>query len=70
MSNWIYTVVIFPLAILFQKHFSSTSRISVLEQKDIINDEKFEKLCLSVDELTKEVHNLIGRIDEHLRDTG
>ena len=67
VSNWVYTFLVLPFAILFQRYFAISSRISVLENKDEINDDKFDKLCLSVNELTKEVHELIGRMDEHLR---
>jgi hypothetical protein len=67
LPDWIYTFLILPIAILFQRYYVSSSRITVLENKDEINDDKFEKLCGSVDELTKEVHELIGKIDEHLR---
>jgi hypothetical protein len=62
LPDWIYTFLILPIVILFQRYYSSSSRITVLENKDEINDDKFNGLCESVDELTKEVHELIGKL--------
>ncbi|MCJ8305662.1 MAG: hypothetical protein HRU07_01270 [Nitrosopumilus sp.] len=67
LPDWIYTFLVLPITILFQRYFVMSSRVTVLEKKDLINDEKFEKLCNSVDELTKEVHKLVGTMNEHLR---
>lgn len=67
LPDWIYTFLILPIAVLFQRTFSVSSRVKVLESKDRIDDEKINKICSSNDELSKEVHELIGRVDEHLR---
>lgn len=69
LPDWIYTFLILPIAILFQRHFVLSSKVVILQEKDKINDKKFDKLCESIDDLTKEVHELIGRWDEHLRKT-
>ena len=65
IPNYIYTVLILPIIVLFQKHFSVSSRVTVLESKDKIDDEKFGNICTCLDELTKEVHEMLGRWDEH-----
>lgn len=68
--NWIYTFLIIPLGLLFQRHFSVSSRVTVLENNDEAQEKRIDRVCDSNDDLTKEVHEMIGRWDEYLRKNG
>lgn len=67
IPNWIYTFLVLPILVLFKQQFSNSSRITVLESKDRIDDEKIKRICDSNGSLEEKVNQLIGRVDEHLR---
>ena len=67
IPSWIYTFLIIPIVLAFQKHFSLASRVSVLESKKESVEKRLDNLCCSTNDLKDEVHEMIGRLDEHLR---
>ena len=67
IPNWIYTFLILPILVLYQKHFSIKNRVTILETRQDFYTKKVDKMCKSSDELAKEVHEMIGKMDEHLR---
>ena len=67
IPNWIYTFLIVPLIVLFKQQFSFGSRITVLEKKDKIDDDKIKKVCDATDKLATEVNQMLGAWKEHLR---
>lgn len=67
IPNYIYTVLVLPIVILFKSQFGHSTRLKVLETKDKITDEQLKSICDSNATLESEVHKLIGRVDEHLR---
>jgi len=67
IPNWIYTVLLLPLALLFQRQFSIKSRVTVLESTQKIYVERIDAVCESNEILSKEVHQMLGRFDEFLR---
>lgn len=69
LPSWIYTFLILPILALFQRQFSIKSRVAVLESNQKIYIEKVKQMCKSTDDLTKEVHEMIGEWKEHRRKT-
>jgi len=69
LPNLIYTFVLVPLGFGLLKTFQNSNRITKLETKQENYINKIDKMCISNDELTKKVHTMIGRLDEHLRNT-
>lgn len=64
-----YLSILFSAPILWIMKVQNNlgSRISVVETKQTTYEKKIDKMCSSTDDLTKEVHTMIGRLDEHLR---
>jgi len=69
LPDWIYTFLILPIAVLFQRHFHNGNRITVLETNQENYMKKVDKMCKSNDDLAKSINQMIGRLDEHLRNT-
>lgn len=67
IPNWIYTFLVLPIVLLYQKHFSMKNRLTKIETTQEFYTKKVDKMCQSSDELAKEVHEMIGKMDEHLR---
>lgn len=67
IPNWIYTVLIIPIIILFKQQFTNSSRLSILENKDRLDDLKIKKICDSNENLAKEINQMLGAWREHLR---
>lgn len=65
--NWIYTFLIIPIVIGFQKHFSLQNRVTKVETIQESYTKKIDKMCKSSDALSAKVNTMIGRMDEHLR---
>jgi len=68
MPDWIYTFLLLPIIILFQKHFSLKNDVTELKTNQATYIKKIDKICESNEELKKQVNIMIGRLDEHLRD--
>ena len=67
IPSWIYTFLILPILVLYQKHFSIKTRVVKLETTQEFYTKKVDKICDSSEKLAKEVHEMIGKMDEHLR---
>jgi len=71
LPNWIYTFLILPIVVLFQRQFSFknivTKEITELKTNQKIYIDKVNKICQSNEELAKEVNQMIGKMDEHFR---
>lgn len=67
--NMLYTVLILPIGLAFQRIYSIGGRVSVLESMNKNQDKRIERICKSNDNLTKEVNQMIGMLKEHLRKT-
>lgn len=65
--NWIYTFLILPIALSFQKHFALKNRVTKIETTQEFYAKKVDKMCESNDKLAKEVHEMIGELREHRR---
>lgn len=65
--SWVYTFFIIPLAYLFKRHFNYTKTVDQQQIRLNNHEKKIEKMCRSSDDLTKEVHEMIGTLKEHLR---
>ena len=65
--NLVYTVLILPIAVAFQKIHSNNNKITKVETNQELYMKKVDKICDSLDTLTNEVHELIGEFRQHLR---
>lgn len=66
VPNWIYTVLILPIIVLFQKHFSIKSRVVKLETTQDFYTKKVDDVCESNAKLSEKVHEMLGRLDANL----
>ena len=67
IPNWIYTLLIAPIALAFQKYHSLNNKVTELETTQTIYVEKIDKVCEKIDDLSEKIHIMTGRLDEHLK---
>lgn len=67
LPSWVYSFLIIPLGVMFQKHFTLKNRVTILETNQTIYIKKIDDICESNAELAKQVNQMLGRMDEHLR---
>ena len=67
LPEWIYTVLIIPIGLAFQKHFSLKNKVTEIEtnQKNYI--EKIDKLCSEQTKLAQSVNFMRGELNEYFR---
>jgi len=61
--DWINIFLIAPLGFALMKIINHSSRITKIETTQTFYVDKVEKICRSNEELQKEVHELIGRLE-------
>jgi hypothetical protein len=67
IPSWIYSILIIPLAVVYQKHFSLKNKVTILETNQANYMKQIDDICQSNKALAEDVNRLIGRVDEHLR---
>ena len=67
IPNWIYTFLLLPIIVLYQKHFSMKNKITKIETTQEFYTKKVDKICESNEELAGEIHKMLGEWDEHKR---
>jgi len=65
LPDWIYTFLIIPIVILFQRNFSLYSRVSVIENTQNLKKEDITNLQNCMKDLSSKVEHLIGQFEEH-----
>lgn len=65
LPDWIYTFLLIPVVILFQKHFSLSSRVDVIETTQNLKKVDVEELQTCMKDLTSKIDFLSGQFDEH-----
>ena len=66
LSNYWNLIFVAPLGFLLHKFVNHSNRITTLETTQKFYVEKVEKICKSNEDLQNEVHEMIGRLNEHL----
>ena len=64
--NYLWIFISIPVGLIYNKINNHEGRISATEAKQEIYEKKVDKMCNSTDDLTKEVHEMIGKLDLHL----
>jgi len=67
LSNYWNMIFVAPLGFLLHKFVNHSNRITSIETNQKNMDEKINRICNSNDLLSKEVHEMLGRLDEHLK---
>lgn len=67
LSSYWNMIFVAPLGFLLHKFVNHSNRITTLETKQEVYIEKVNRICESNEKLTKSVHEMIGRMDEHLK---
>lgn len=67
LHDWVYTFLVIPIIVLFQKHFSLKNRITQIETNQENYIKKIDELCKSSKSLEEKVNQMLGRWDEHIR---
>ena len=65
--SWVYTFLIAPILLTAQRIYSHHGRITKVEERQDLYEKKVDKMCKSNEDLTKKVHEMIGKLDEHLK---
>lgn len=63
LPDWIYTFLLLPMALLFQKHFSLSSRVAVVEATQNLKKQDITELQTCMKDLTTKIDYLSGKID-------
>ncbi len=66
LSDYWQMFFVAPLGFLLHKFVSHSGRIATLEANQKIYMKKADEQCKTNEELTKKVHEMIGRLDMHL----
>ena len=65
LPNWIYTVLIIPILVMAQRHFSLSSRVAVVESTQNLKKQDITELQKCMKDLSNKVQYLSGQFDEH-----
>lgn len=68
-NNWVYSVLIVPLALVFKKQFGLDGRVKVVESNQDIYMKKIDKVCANQESLARDVNQMLGALREHLRNS-
>lgn len=68
LPDWIYTFLLLPIILLFQKHFTLKNKVTKIETNQENYIKKIDDLCQSNQSLEEKVNQMLGRWDEHIRE--
>ena len=67
IPNWIYTFLLLPIIVLYQKHFSMKNKVTKIETTQEFYTKKVDKICESNEKLVSKIDKMLGEWDEHKR---
>ena len=66
LSDWIYTFLLLPIVILFQRQFAISSKVTVLETKKDDIETRLDELEIKIDIICSNVSFIKGQLEIHL----
>lgn len=66
LPEWIYTFLLLPIIVLFQRYFALSSRVAVIENTQNLKKEDIKELQRCMKDFSLKVENLGGKIDGFL----
>lgn len=69
LPDWIYTFLLLPIVLLFQKHFALSSRVDVIETTQNLKKKDVDELQICMKDLSEKMNYLSGQFDEHKKNS-